>query len=75
MVPGSVRTIPKFDDKDFIVSSLTGDKCYCVAVACKNGVIAVRDSNNPSLGTLHFDKEEWEAFTGGVKKGEFDFSK
>lgn len=73
MVPGRARTMPEFDNKDFKVSSLSGDTSYCVAVAVKDGVIAVRDSNNPSLGTLHFDKEEWVAFIGGVKNGEFDF--
>ena len=72
MVPGSVRTVPVFGDKDFKVSSLTGDKCYCVAVAEKDGIYAVRDSNNPKKGTLYFDKEEWTAFVGGVKMGEFD---
>ena len=72
MVPGSKRAIPALQDSDFKVSSLTGDKAYCVAVAQKDGVVAVRDSNNPSKGTLYFDQEEWAAFVGGVKKGEFD---
>ena len=71
MVPNSTRTIPILKDEDFKVSSFTGEKAYCVAVAQKNGIVAVRDSNNPAGGTIHFDKEEWDAFVKGVKNGEF----
>lgn len=73
MVPGSTRPIPEFTDADFHVSSFTGDKAYCVAVAHKYGVIAVRDSNYPDGGRLYFDREEWDAFIRGVKNDEFNF--
>lgn len=73
MIPGSKRTIPAFTDGDFKTSSLTGDVgCYCVEVAQKDGIVAVRDSANRQRGTLYFEPEEWAAFVGGVRLGEFD---
>jgi hypothetical protein len=44
----------------------------CVEVAFIGGAIAVRDSKNPSGGVLLFTPEEWLAFVGGAKDGEFD---
>ena len=44
----------------------------CVEVARRDGVVAVRDSKNPSITPLMFSNPEWEAFVGGVKKGQFD---
>ncbi|MEV6638091.1 DUF397 domain-containing protein [Actinoplanes sp. NPDC051470] len=45
----------------------------CVEVA-KNlpSVVAVRDSKNPNGPALIFTPEEWDAFIGGAKDGEFD---
>jgi hypothetical protein len=34
--------------------------------------IAVRDSKNPDGPALFFTREEWAAFVGGAKDGEFD---
>jgi hypothetical protein len=36
------------------------------------GGVAVRDSKSPHLGPLMFTREEWDAFIGGAKLGEFD---
>jgi hypothetical protein len=44
----------------------------CVEVAFLDGQIAVRDSKNRSGSVLLFTPQEWEAFTGGVRDGEFD---
>jgi hypothetical protein len=44
----------------------------CVEVAFVGGAIAVRDSKNPSGAVLVFTPEEWLAFVGGAKDGEFD---
>lgn len=45
----------------------------CVEVAeLPDGGTAVRDSKNPDGPTLHFTPSEWDAFTAGVKDGEFD---
>jgi hypothetical protein len=51
----------------------------CVEVAVTEGskegsdhVITVRDSKNPDGPKLVFTPAEWEAFTAGVRDGEFD---
>jgi hypothetical protein len=36
------------------------------------GVVQVRDSKDPDGPVLSFTCDEWTAFTGGVKDGEFD---
>lgn len=43
----------------------------CVAVAFISGGVLVRHHHGPGP-TLEFSNAEWEAFTGGVKAGEFD---
>ncbi|MCA2214539.1 DUF397 domain-containing protein [Jidongwangia harbinensis] len=44
----------------------------CVEVADVNGEVLLRDSKNPEVPPLSFTPEEWTAFVGGVKQGEFD---
>jgi len=34
--------------------------------------VAIRDSKSPGAATLVFTLAEWEAFVGGVRRGEFD---
>src|ERR1017187_6557345 len=59
-------------------TSESGDEpCIEVALApgSKEGsehVIAVRDSRHPDGPALIFTPAEWEAFTAGVREGEFD---
>jgi hypothetical protein len=36
------------------------------------GIVAVRDSRNPTGPALIFNLREWAAFVGGAKDGEFD---
>lgn len=36
------------------------------------GMIVVRDSTDPDGPVLEFSPDEWDAFIGGVKAGEFD---
>jgi len=47
----------------------------CVEVA-RNlpGIVAVRDSKDRSGLVLAFTPAEWEAFTAGVRDGEFDLT-
>lgn len=52
-------------------SSGNGGQCVEVADAGEHG-IAVRDSKNPSGPALLFATEQWDAFIGGAKSGEFD---
>lgn len=37
-----------------------------------DGQIEVRDTKNPDGPTLRFTREEWVAFVGGAKDGDFD---
>ncbi len=49
-----------------------GNSDNCVEVAFVDDAIAVRDSKNPTGPALVYTREEWIAFIGGVKDGEFD---
>jgi hypothetical protein len=54
-------------------SSRSGPNCdNCVEVAFVDDAIAVRDSKLPDGPVLLFTQEEWDAFVGGAKDGEFD---
>ncbi|WP_433243452.1 DUF397 domain-containing protein [Streptosporangium sp. CA-135522] len=53
-------------------SSLSGDGPSCVEVAFVNDVVAVRDTKDREGGTLVFHRDEWVAFIGGIKSGDFD---
>lgn len=60
-------------------SSNGGNSCVEVAVVpgSKEGsphVIAMRDSKDPGAAPLIFTPAEWEAFTAGVRDGEFDLA-
>jgi hypothetical protein len=46
----------------------------CVEIAFVDGVIAVRDSKDPTGPSLVFTPGEWTAFTKGAKEGQFDLS-
>jgi Domain of unknown function (DUF397) len=37
-----------------------------------DGEIGVRDSKNPGGPVLRFTPDEWRAFIGGARNGEFD---
>jgi len=54
-------------------SSRSGGKADCVEVAfLDGGMVGMRDSKNPTGPALVFTPSEWDAFSGGVKDGEFD---
>lgn len=44
----------------------------CVEVAVRPDAIGVRDSKDGASPVLSFNRQEWEAFVLGVKRGEFD---
>jgi hypothetical protein len=44
----------------------------CVEVAFIDGQVGVRDSKDRHGPVLTFTTAEWEAFTDGVRDGEFD---
>jgi hypothetical protein len=51
--------------------SSAGDNCVETSFA-ENGGVGVRDSKNPDGPILEFTFDEWTAFIGGVRNGEFD---
>lgn len=54
-------------------SSLSYANGSCVEVAgLSSDLISVRDSKNAKGRILRFTPAEWDAFLGGVRKGEFD---
>jgi Domain of unknown function (DUF397) len=60
-------------DVQWFKSSLSFSNGNCVEVAnLSGGEIGVRDSKNPEGPVLRFTHDEWYAFIGGVRDGEFD---
>jgi Domain of unknown function (DUF397) len=54
-------------------SSKSFSNSNCVEAAqLPGGHIGVRDSKSPHGPVLQFTSEEWDAFTAGVRNGEFD---
>jgi hypothetical protein len=54
-------------------SSLSHANGNCVEVAdIEGGRVGMRDSKNIAGPVLGISPEEWRAFLGGVRKGEFD---
>lgn len=57
----------------WVKSSLSFANGNCVEVASlENGGVAVRNSRLPQAAHLYFTADEWHAFIGGVRNGEFD---
>jgi hypothetical protein len=57
----------------WIKSSLSYANGNCVEVASlSDGEIGVRNSRDSGGSILRFTPDEWNAFLGGVRNGEFD---
>ena len=57
----------------WIKSSLSYANNACVEVASlPGGQVGVRNSRDSTGPVLRFTPDEWHAFTGGVRNGEFD---
>lgn len=57
----------------WVKSSLSYSNGNCVEVTdLAEGGIGVRDSKNVRGPVLRFTPDEWHAFLGGVRNGEFD---
>ncbi len=68
---GSKHSFPVRDD-DFQKSSWSkNNPKTCVLVAKKPEGVALRDSKDDGKNTLFFTRDEWDAFTKGVKSDEF----
>jgi len=60
-------------DPYWVKSSLSFSNSNCVEVAyLPDGRIGVRHSKDTEGPVLRFTPDEWHAFLGGVRKGEFD---
>lgn len=58
---------------DWRISSRSGGSGQCVEVATNlPGIVAVRHSRRPDAEVIIYTDEEWAAFVGGVRDGEFD---
>jgi hypothetical protein len=57
----------------WVKSSLSFANGNCVEVSdLAEGAIGVRNSRDSDGAILRFTPDEWHAFLGGVRKGEFD---
>jgi hypothetical protein len=57
----------------WVKSSLSFSNGNCVEVAnLIDGSIGVRNSRDTAGAVLKFTSDEWHAFLGGVRNGEFD---
>jgi hypothetical protein len=57
----------------WVKSSLSFANGNCLEVSEQpDGTVAVRNSRDHDQGVLRFTPDEWQAFIGGVRNGEFD---
>jgi Domain of unknown function (DUF397) len=71
----STRNSADLPDARWKKSSLSMSNGHCVEVAwLPGGDVGVRHSKDRTGPTLFFTSGEWNAFLGGVYKGEFDAS-
>ena len=57
----------------WVKSSLSFSNGNCVEVAeLPGGSVGVRNSRDPAGPVLRFTPDEWDAFVGGARLGEFD---
>lgn len=64
-----------FRGGEFRKSRRSGGNSQCVEIAFAadgSGAVGVRDSKDPAGPVLEFTADEWHAFIGGAKDGEFD---
>ena len=64
---------PSGSELSWVKSSLSFSNSNCVEVAdLSAGQIGVRHSKHTDGPVLEFTPDEWKAFLGGVRNGEFD---
>jgi Domain of unknown function (DUF397) len=72
IMPGGGPGGPAFSP-NWLKSSLSFSNSNCVEVAdLPGGRIGVRHSKDADGPVLRFTPDEWHAFLGGVRNGEFD---
>lgn len=61
------------DGSSWTKSSQSHANGNCVEIAdIKSGQVGMRDSKNATGPVLGISREEWRAFLGGIRNGEFD---
>jgi Domain of unknown function (DUF397) len=69
----TLRNRPEGPGSYWVKSSLSFANGNCVEVAgLPDGRIGVRNSRDSQGPILRFTSDEWRAFLGGVRNGEFD---
>ena len=71
----ALESLPERPGSGFhwVKSSLSFSNGNCVEVAgLPEGEIGVRNSRDAEGAVLRFTSDEWHAFLGGVRNGEFD---
>ncbi len=64
---------PEKPGSGWVKSSLSFSNGNCVEVASlPDSGIGVRNSRDPEGAVLRFTSDEWHAFLGGARNGEFD---
>jgi hypothetical protein len=58
-------------DHNWRKSTRSGDNGQCVEVRNTSGTVQVRDSKDKTGPVLTVTPDEWSAFIGGVRDGEF----
>jgi hypothetical protein len=67
------RSVRPGGDPYWVKSSLSFSNSNCVEVAnLPDGEVGVRHSKHTEGLVLQFTPDEWQAFLGGVRNGEFD---
>ena len=67
------ETVKCFEGPSWTKSSLSHANGNCVEIAnIEGGQIGMRDSKNVTGPVLGISREEWRAFLGGIRNGEFD---
>jgi hypothetical protein len=56
----------------WVKSGLSFANGNCVEIADLGGAIGVRNSRDPDGPVLRFSIQEWQAFVGGARNGDFD---
>jgi hypothetical protein len=65
--------VPSIENRpEWVKSSLSFANGNCVEVADLSGAVGVRNSRDVGGAVLRFTPDEWHAFIGGVRNGEFD---
>lgn len=72
--PWTPETNPADAVSPWTKSSLSHANGNCVEIAdLPGGLVGMRDSKNITGPVLDFPPEEWQAFLGGARNGEFNF--